>query len=249
MTRRPCRRSQRPGARRVGADPAPRGADRGGWSAASRSEHESLLDVPLEAGPPADGRGSRPAGRGAVPADPRARLRGPRRRHPAGRDRRRDRARGHGRRPARRCCRTRRSSSPTAGLRHRRRRVRQDRRPDHPRRDRQGRGRQPRHRPPLPGDRRRLGRRQGADRLPAAARARARRLLDVLRLHRRSLPRRRQPGAARQRARRRRPDEPDQRHVPGRAAERPTSRRGCWTSSPTRRRSTSSSWSSTRSSR
>ena len=39
----------------------------------------------------------------------------------------------------------------------------------------------------------------GADRLPAAARARARRLLDLLLLHRRALPDRRQPGAARQR--------------------------------------------------
>ena len=82
-------------------------------------------------------------------------------------------------------------------LRDRRRRVRQARRGDHPRRDRPGRGRQPRHRPALPRHRRRLGRRQGADRLPAAARARARRLLDLLLLHRRPLPDRRQPRAAR----------------------------------------------------
>ena len=53
---------------------------------------------------------------------------------------------------------------------------------------------------------------------PAAARARARRLLDVLLLHRRPLPDRREPGAPRQRPRRRRPDEPDLRHLPGRAA-------------------------------
>ena len=90
----------------------------------------------------------------------------------------------------------------------------------------------------------------GADGAAAAARARARRLLDLLLLHRRALPRRRQPRAARLRARRRRPDEPDQRHLPARGvSRRPSARRGCWSSSPTRRRSTSSSWSSTRSSR
>ena len=43
--------------------------------------------------------------------------------------------------------------------------------------------------PQLHRDDRRLGRRQGADRLPSAARARTRRLLDVRRLHRRPLPR------------------------------------------------------------
>ena len=98
-------------------------------------------------------------------------------------------------------------------------------------------------------DHRRLGPRQGADRLPSAARARARRLLDVPRLHRRPVPDRREPGAARQRAGRRGPDEPDQRHVPRRADRRPgrAQGRGCSSSSPTRRRSTSSSWSSTRS--
>ena len=84
---------------------------------------------------------------------------------------------------------------------------------------------------------------------PAAARARARRLLDLPLLHRRPLPRRRQPGAARLRPRRRRPDEPDQRHLPDPRRAARASRRGCSTSSPTRRRSTSSSWSSTKSSR
>ena len=52
------------------------------------------------------------------------------------------------------------------------------------------------------------------DRLQAAARARARRLLDLPVLHRRPLPDRRQPRAARHGARRRRADEPDQRHLP-----------------------------------
>ena len=135
-------------------------------------------------------------------------------------------------------------------LRHRRRGVRQARRGDHPRRDRAGRGRQPRHRPALPRDRRGLGRRQGADRAQAAARARARRLLDLPLLHRRPLPGRRQPGAARLDPRRRRPDEPDQRHLPAaHRAEAPTWPASCSTSCTTRRRSTSSSWSSTRSSR
>ncbi len=101
-------------------------------------------------------------------------------------------------------------------LRHRRRRLRQARRDDHRRRDRPGRGRQPRDRAPLPRPRRRLGPRQGADRLPSAARARARRLLDLPVLHRRPLPDRRQPRAACLRARRRRPDEPHLRHVPSR---------------------------------
>ena len=62
----------------------------------------------------------------------------------------------------------------------------------------------------------------GADkaltRAQAAARARARRLLDLPLLHRRPLPDRRQPGAARHHPRRRRPDEPDQRHLPAPAA-------------------------------
>ncbi len=59
------------------------------------------------------------------------------------------------------------------------------------------------------------------------------------------------PGAARVGAGRGRPDEPDQRHLPAQGAHRPRSsaRSGCWSSWPTRRRSTSSSWSSTRSSR
>ena len=56
------------------------------------------------------------------------------------------------------------------------------------------------------------------------------------------------PGAARQRARRRRADEPDLRHLPAaRRRRRRERKRGCWSSSPTRRRSTSSSWWSTRS--
>ena len=56
------------------------------------------------------------------------------------------------------------------------------------------------------------------------------------------------PGAARQRARRRRADEPHLRHLPARGARgRPSASSGCWSSWPTRRRSSSSSWSSTRS--
>ncbi len=94
------------------------------------------------------------------------------------------------------------------------------------------------------------GRRQGADRAQAAARARARRLLDLPLLHRRPLPDRRQPGAARLDPRRRRPDEPDQRHLPAaHRARAPTWPASCSSSCTTRRRSTSSSWSSTRSSR
>ena len=88
-------------------------------------------------------------------------------------------------------------------------------------RDRQRRGRQPRRRPALPGAARGMGRGQGADRPAEAARARARRVLDLLLLHRRPLPRRRQPRAARVGARRRRPDEPDQRHVPAQGPHRP----------------------------
>ena len=61
-----------------------------------------------------------------------------------------------------------------------------------------------------------------ADGVPPAARARARRLLDLLLLHRRPLPDRRQPRAARQRPRRRRPDEPDHRHLPDRGRAGPT---------------------------
>ncbi len=66
-------------------------------------------------------------------------------------------------------------------------------RADHRRRDRPGRGRQPGDRPALPRDPRRLGSRAGADRPQAAAAARARRLLDLLLLHRRPLPDRREP--------------------------------------------------------
>ena len=70
----------------------------------------------------------------------------------------------------------------------------------------------------------------GAERLPAAAGARARRLLDLRLLHRRPLPRRRHPRAAREHARRRRADEPHQRHLPAAhrrpdAATRPLKRR------------------------
>ena len=85
--------------------------------------------------------------------------------------------------------------------------------------------------------------------LQEAADQRARRLLDLLLLDRRPVPDRRLAGAARQRARRRRADEPDLRHLPAarRSTGRPSARSGCWSSSPTRRRSTSSSWSSTRS--
>ena len=73
-----------------------------------------------------------------------------------------------------------------------------------------------------------------AQRAEAAARARARRLLDLPVLHRRPLPDRRQPRAARHDPRRRRPDEPDQRHLPdpsrrrrqGQAARLPGRREG-----------------------
>ena len=76
----------------------------------------------------------------------------------------------------------------------------------------------------------------GADKaltvLQAAARARARRLLDLPLLHRRPLPDRRQPRAARLDPRRRRPDEPDQRHLPAaRASPAPTCSGSCSTSS------------------
>ena len=105
-------------------------------------------------------------------------------------------------------------------VRDRRRRLRQGGRGDHRGRDRPGRGRQPGDRPALPRHRGRLGPGQGAGRLPPAARAGARRLLDLLLLHRRPLPGRRQPRAARQRARRRRADEPDLGHLPGPPAGR-----------------------------
>ena len=65
------------------------------------------------------------------------------------------------------------------------------RRADHPRRDRQRRGREPRRRPALPRAAARLERRPGADRAPAAADQRARRLLDLLLLDRRPVPDRR----------------------------------------------------------
>ena len=79
-------------------------------------------------------------------------------------------------------------------LRDRRRGVRRARRADHRRRDRPGRGRQPGDRPALPRDRSPTGAHARAlTVLQAAARARARRLLDLLLLHRRPLPDRRQP--------------------------------------------------------
>ena len=216
------------------------------------SEVASILDIPLEDGSPPEGRHVRPAGRRTVPAGGRARLRGPRRRHPAGGRRRGVRAGVLGRRRDRRDRRRARRVRRPGRVRDRRRRLRQGGRGDHRGRDRPGRGRQPGDRPPLPRHRGRLGPRQGAGRVPAAARAGARRLLDLLLLHRRPLPDRRQPRAARQRARRRRPDEPDLRHLPGPPAEPATtgrSRPGYASSCATRRRSTSSSWSSTRSSR
>ena len=79
----------------------------------TRSEVERLLDVPLEEGVPDAGPALRPAGRDPVPAGRRARLRGPRRRHPA--DRRRHRAgdRGPARRAARRAARRGDRPSPT----------------------------------------------------------------------------------------------------------------------------------------
>ena len=61
-----------------------------------------------------------------------------------------------------------------------------------------------------------------AHRLPPAAGARARGLLDLLLLHRRPVPDRRQPRAARLVRGRRRPDEPDLRHLPGRPGRRAT---------------------------
>ena len=164
-----------------------------------------------------------PAAGGAVPAGARAGVRGTRRRDAARGGRRRDRAGVLGRGGRRGDRRHRGGVRRPRRLRHRRRGVRQARRGDHPRRDRAGRGREPRHRPALPRDRRRLGSRQGADRAQAAARAGARRLLDLPLLHRRPLPGRREPGAARLDPQRRRPDEPDQRHLPAahRAGRRP----------------------------
>ncbi len=209
---------------------------------------ESLLDVPLEHGAPEDGHIADRLLGDPLPPGARARVRGPRRRHSAGRRGRRERARVHGRRGGRGDRRRRGDLRRPRRLRDRRRRVRQARRGRHRRRDRPGRGRQPGHRPPLPRHRRRLGRRQGARRLQAAARARARRLLDLPLLHRRPLPDRRQPRAARHGPRRRRADEPDQRHLPHRReATATTSSAVSSASCTTRRRSTSSSWSSTRS--
>ena len=215
-----CPRSDRgaAGARGVGDHPAGRRGrgtgTRSGWSGGRRSVVESILDVPLEQGVTRGRPHRRPAARDPVPAGTRARVRGPRRRHAAGRRGRRERARVHGRRGGRGDRRRRGDLRRPRRLRDRRRRVRQARRGRHRRRDRPGRGREPGHRPPLPRHRRRLGRRQGARRLQAAARARARRLLDLRLLHRRPLPHRRQPRAARHGARRRRADEPDQRHLP-----------------------------------
>ncbi len=183
----------------------------------NRSEVESLLDVPLEDGPPPEGRSVRPAGGDPVPAGGRAWLRGPRRRHPAGRGRRRDRARVPGRGRARGARGRPGSTSPT-GAASRPTTTTTPTSSSTIIRDEIGQGEGAnlvigRHYRATVAD---WGAGEGADRLPPAARARARRLLDLLLLHRRPLPDRRQPGAARQRARRRRPDEPDQRHLPDR---------------------------------
>ena len=146
----------------------------------SLSTVERLADVPLEEGAPESGRRFDRLRRDPVPPGRRARLRGARRRHPAGRGRDRDRAGGPARRPARRRC-------PTAG------RVRGPRRlratdEDYAERRRAGSSatRSATARAPTSSSAgttarqlARLGRRQGADRLPAAARARARRLLDL----------------------------------------------------------------------
>ena len=67
---------------------------------------------------------------------------------------------------------------------------------------------------------RRLGCGRRAERLQATARAGARRLLDLRVLHRRPLPDRRQPRTPRHHPRRRRADEPDQRHLPDPARRR-----------------------------
>ena len=177
---------------------------------------ESLLDVPLEHGPPPAGAPVRPAGRRPVPAGRRARLRGPRRRHAAGGGRRRDRARVHRRRRPRRDRGRGRSRSPTAA-------ASSPTTTTTPRsssaiiKDEIGQGEGAnlvigRHFRAVLAD---WGADAGARRVPPAAGARARRVLDLPVLHRRPLPDRRQPGAARQRARRRRADEPDQRHLPG----------------------------------
>ena len=191
----------------------------------------------------------RPAGRGAVPPGRRARVRRPRRRHPAGRGRhRRPSARSRWTSCSPRCPTRRSPSRTTGGFETCDEDYAARGRADHPRRDRQRRGRQPRRRPALPRAAARLGPRQGADRAAPAADQRARRLLDLLLLDRRPVPDRRLARAARQRARRRRADEPDLRHLPAaRPRARPSARPGCWSSSPTRRRSSSSSWSSTRS--
>ena len=156
----------------------------------------------------------RPAGRRTVPAGHRARIPGPRRRCTARGRRHRDRARGSARGAARG------AAGRGGGLRGRgwlrdlRRRLRRRGRADHPRRDRQRRGRQPGGRPALPRAAARLEHRQGADRAPPVADQRTRRLLDLLLLDRRPVPDRRLAGAARQRARRGRADEPDLRHLP-----------------------------------
>ena len=217
-----------------------------------RSVVESILDVPLEDGVP-DGRAHRrPAAGDPVPAGRRARLRGPRRRHPAGRGRHRDRAGVLRRRGDRR-------DRPTTGIEFTDRGgfetddedVRQARRGDH-RATRSARARAPtsssagttaRRSPTGTPTRRSTVFRR-------LLRARARRLLDLLLLHRRPLPDRRQPRAARQRA-----TASDVRMNPisgtfrlagdDDPAERKAAAAGL--PAPTRRRSTSSSWSSTRS--
>ena len=193
----------------------------------------------------------RPAAGDPVPAGARARLRGARRRHAAGRGRRRDRAGVLGRRG-------RSTAIDDTGVEFADRGGFETDDEEYGKlveaiiRDEIGQGE---------GANLVIGRHYratvadwGADKaltvLQAAARARARRLLDLRLLHRRPLPDRRQPGAARLDPRRRRPDEPDQRHLPdARASRAPTWPASCSTSCTTRRRSTSSSWSSTKSSR
>ena len=200
-------------------------------------EAERLADLPSTS--------ARPRPR-PLPADPRARLRRPRRRDAAERAGRR----GVVRDPARRgpggsfprttsgsraaaststtrstrrssggCCGTRSAAGEGANFVIRRTYE----------------GRDPRLRP-----------RRRARAVPAAAGGRAGRVLDVRRAHRGAHAGRGQPRGARADVRRDGRDEPDQRDVPlsGRGPDR---RRPCSPSSPTARRSRSCRWSSTRS--
>ena len=189
-----------------------------------RSVVESLLDVPLEDGRARGRPHRRPAAGGAVPAGARARVRGARRRHPAGRGRHRDRAGVLGRRGRRRRSTTPGSSSPTAAASRptTRSTPRSSRRSST---TRSARARAPTS--SSAGTTARTVADWGADKALTVFR----RLLERERgaywtyclLHRRPLPDRRQPRAARVDPRRRRPDEPDQRHLPAPArAEAPT---------------------------